>query len=256
MVKTLEQLREQFGEMAEYLTPEIGVQFDQVADKLRALADELRRRPSEDLLALRSDVKEMIDFVTKRGDAADAERFKYLQSSLQIIGFVLVVFSLVLTGLDKSSGLSASVLVVILSVGLSLSVAVAGALIVILMYFAQARFRYPFIYYRQLGNAWRWFYYGNVKANTPEGEFFYRNKEYQQTFAQNYASDLERYASRYVNDSPPEQILEDLRQLFLLNEHDRYKQRFKSHMVHACLYTACAAITAFVGGIIGSLFVQ
>lgn len=253
-VKNREQLAGQFGEIARFLTPEIGQQFDAVEVKLAELAGELSARPVEELKDLRKDIKEMIECVTRRGDAADAERFKFLQSSLQIIGFILVVFSLVITGLDKAADWSRPAVVVLLSLGLSLVVAVFGALAVIVMYFAQARFRYPFIYYRQLGNSWRWFYYGNIKSDTPEGEFAYRNQAYQRLYAMNYAADLEEYATRYIRDQLHRQVVDDLRQLFLLMEHDRYKQRFKQHMVHASLYTGCAVAAALVGGLVGGFY--
>ena len=254
-MKTLEQLKAQFGDIAQFLTTEIGEQFDRVDAALQELVRQLRARPAEELAALRKDVKEMIDFVTRRSDAADGERFKYLQSSLQVIGFILVIFGLALSGLDKTTAWSPIVLASLVSVGFALVVAGLGSLVIVVMYFAQARFRYPFVYYSQLGNSWRWFYYGNVDPETPEGEFFYRNRDYQQRYARAYATDLERYLSRYIRDPLPEQIISDLRQLFLLIEHDRYKQRFKQHMVHAALYTGCAALAAFIGGLIGSYWV-
>lgn len=251
-MKTPAQLSEQFGEIARFLTAEIGERFDGVEASLKQIAANLNGRPAAELITLRDEVKDMIEFVTKRSEAADSERFKYLQSSLQIIGFVLVIFSLALTGLDKTTAWSPRVLGITLSVSYPLVVALFGAVFVVVTYFAQARFRYPFVYYRQLGNSWRWFYYGNIRNDTPEGEFFYRSREYQRRYASNYADDLERYIRRYVGDSLSQQIVDDLRQLFLLMSHDRYKQKFKQHLVHAALYTGLAAASAFVGGLVGS----
>lgn len=251
-MKTQDQLKAQFGEIAQFLTSEIGERFDQVEASLQTLVAQLQGRSAEEVAALRQDVKDMIEFVTKRSEAADGERFKYLQSSLQIIGFVLVIFSLALTGLDKITAWGPWALSILLSLAFSLVVAAMGSVVIVLTYFAQARFRYPFIYYRQLGNAWRWFYYANIKADTPEGEFIYRNVDYQQRYARNYADGLEAYVTRYVNDPLRLQIIDDLRQLFLLMAHDRYKQRFKQHMVHAALYTGFTAGAAFLGGLLGS----
>ena len=178
---------------------------------------------------------------------------KYLQSSLQIIGFVLVIFSLALTGLDKITTWSPVVLMVLLSLAFSLVVAAIGSTIIVVAYFAQARFRYPFIYYRQLGNSWRWFYYANIKGDTPEGGFIYRTRRYQRLYAQNYADGLASYVAKYVNDPPHQQAADDLRQLFLQMAHDRYKQRFKQHMVHIALLTGFTPFAAFLGGLGGSI---
>lgn len=253
-MKTAGQLREQFGEISEFLTFEIGERFDQVEAALGRIVAALEARPAAELTALRDEVREMIQFVTKRSEAADAERFKYLQSSLQIIGFVLVFSSFALAGLDKTITWSPRVLGVALSLFYPLMVVMLGAVLIVITYFAQARFRYPFVYYKQLGNSWRWFYYGNIRADTPEGEFFYRNQQYQRRYATNYADDLEQYVRRYVEDPLQQQIVDDLRQLFLLMSHDRYKQKFKQHLVHAVLYTGLAAAAAFVGGVLGTLY--
>jgi hypothetical protein len=253
-VKTAEQLKDQLGDISRFLTSDIGEQFDAVEAALGGIVAALQVRPAAELSTLRSEIKEMIEFVTKRSEAADAERFKYLQSSLQIIGFVLVFSSFALAGLDKTITWSPGALGVGLSLFYPLVVAMVGAVLIVVTYFAQARFRYPFVYYKQLGNSWRWFYYGNISADTPEGEFFYRNAQYQRRYATNYASDLERYVKRYVGDPLPQQIVDDLRQLFLLMSHDRYKQKFKQHLVHAALYTGLAAGAAFVGGLFGTLY--
>src|SRR5215472_5149780 len=102
-MKTSDRLREQCGEVSKFLTSEIGEKFDEVEASLGQLASSLKERSVADLIALRDEVKGMIEFVTKRSEAADAERFKYLQSSLQVIGFALVFSSFALAGLDKTT---------------------------------------------------------------------------------------------------------------------------------------------------------
>lgn len=243
-------LTDHFGKVATFISPATAQKFEDVRTFLDAAT---KGKTDPELVQVREDIKWMIQFVTKRSEAADADRFRYLQTALQLVAFILVILGI---GLNLGSGLveiSPFLRAVVISLALPLVVALFGALMIVVLYFMQERFEYPFIHYRHLGNSWRWIHYACIKPDTPERAFGSMNVKYQNTFADYYADDLKEYAKKYLDDPLQQQVMDDLRHLFLLIEYDRYRQRFDRQLTDTAAYTGLVAAGTLAGTLFGSL---
>jgi len=92
-------------------------------------------------------------------------------------------------------------------------------------YQVQSYFRYPFLAYPEYANRWKWFYYGNPFLSKINDNPFTAKKHHLDDEVK-YLNALNVFAKNYSAETIDKELHDNLLQLFLLQTHNFYKNRF------------------------------
>ena len=92
-------------------------------------------------------------------------------------------------------------------------------------YNAQSAYRYPFLKFNEYGNKWKWFYYGNEYIPKINSSPFIGEKEKNEDRL-NYLNGLKLFINKYSQETLDKEINDNILQLYLLQVHNFYKNRF------------------------------
>ncbi len=123
---------------------------------------------------------------------------------------------------------------------------VVASFFVLCYHMLQARFRFPFLYFKRIGNTWPWFYSGSI---TPVSRVPLPFQRKQFEAALSYAKDLIRFAARCVREDKKAQLKNELLQYFLLISYQGYTDQFQIRLTNLFLYCVAGAFlsTGFLG---------
>lgn len=138
-------------------------------------------------------------------------------------------------------------------VGVQKTLAIAGiwylelmvlSLLVLMWYMLQARFRYPFLYLKKIGNAWPWFYYPSISPSVSRSPV---QRPHQRVNASiQYAVDFLRFTKRCLEEKPHEQLRAELQQYFLLMAYMAYVHQFSLRLTNIFFYGLVGSATTVV----------
>jgi hypothetical protein len=104
----------------------------------------------------------------------------------------------------------------------------------LILYVLQARFRYPFLYFKNIGNAWPYFYYASISAETPR--LLFPTRASHQAGGVLYGEDFVRFARHSIEETPAERARVELQQYFLLLAYQGYVNQFSLRLANWFLY--------------------
>lgn len=108
------------------------------------------------------------------------------------------------------------------------------SLLVLFWYLLQARFRYPFLHFQQIGNTWPWFYYASISAGVSRWPIQFPRQLFRSGVL--YAEDLVRFADRVVSENETEELRLELQQYFLLLSYQGYVNQFSLRLTNLFFY--------------------
>lgn len=215
------------------LESKIATNFAQVA----TLDEECKKAKNED-------IKSMIRHYIALSDKIEDRRIRIYTIGLQVLTISLTVLGLVLTRYENPTRdpLMVTVLLSIATLGLS-------AFFVGIVFHFQSGFRYPFLSLKGYANQWKWFYYGNpevskIQANpirhylkskmprinlTPIRRWF---EAADNCDRMHYLAGLEYYSHQYGEEDLDREIKQNIVQLYLLQVHNYYKNRFERQLTN------------------------
>lgn len=142
----------------------------------------------------------------------------------QVLAFGAAGLGLSLGFADKLSSLPTPVQRAIAIGGIVYLEIVLVSLVVLIWYLSQARFRYPFLFFKHIGNSWPWFYYASIDDETPRSPF---QLPYQRLLAGYlYARDLVRFTPKVLAETQSDELRVELQQYFLLLSFQGYVNQF------------------------------
>lgn len=212
---------------------------ENLLEKLKAL----KGLPDNEKESKGRNIKDMIRYYKDLSDKIEDKREKVHSFSLQILAISVAGLGLVIaqkTVLHQSEiGKNFFEAVV-----LSIIVLIITAVLSTIFYYFQTWFRYPFLNldregFQAFGNKWKWFYYGNeeiLKINT--NPFVLRQKKVRESLKP-YLKGFEYFLSNYINEDLNSEIIEDITQLYLLQVHNYYKNRFHLQLTKIWLLAFC-----------------
>ena len=119
------------------------------------------------------------------------------------------------------------------------------SLLILVLYMLQARFRYPFLYFQKIGNAWPYFYYASISRDTPRWAFP-RFPRHSLRGGVRYAQDYVRFVERSVAETDVDRARNELQQYFLLLAYQGYVHQFSLRLTNWFLYGLVGAIVSTV----------
>lgn len=186
-------------------------QVDQELKKLENVSDaELKRKNQE--------VKEMIQYYNQLTDNIENRRNKILSFTTQYIVVLLTASGFIISKQKELGEL-------FWFITAFFSVQIISSIITLIYYVFQSYYRYPFLELKEYANKWKWFYYGNENILKLETNVFKKSKEINKTTIP-YLSGLRFFISKFSTENEKDEIKDNIIQLYLLQVHNFYKNRF------------------------------
>ena len=161
-----------------------------------------------------------------------------------ILAFGAGGLALSLAFIDKASNLSVAVQKYLAIAGIFYVELVIVSVLALILYMLQARFRYPFLYFNSIGNAWPWFYYASIQRDVPRSAIQFSRKRLKAD--ELYAQDLITFAEKVLEEDPTERLRNEIQQYFLLMSYQGYVNQFSLRLANFFMY-------GFVGAFITAL---
>ena len=193
---------------------------DCYSDKLiEDIQNELNNFECLDLLKkkrINKDIKEMIVYYANITDQTETKRNRLIVSSWETLA-VLVTASGVLISVDFEKKYLIPIVAIFL-------IQIIFVFLRLFEYQIQSGFKYPFLN-SKFGNKWKWFYYGNPFINKINpNPFQMKNRLYENEV--NYLEGLKLFIRNYKNEDLDSEIQNNIQQLYLLQVHNFYKNKF------------------------------
>lgn len=162
-------------------------------------------------------VKEMISYYSNETSKVEDRRIKVGELSWQnllIVGSAIGVLFL----LDLPKFVQLFFLVLLIGIAII-------QVLLIKEYYDQSSYSYPFKQIKDYSNKWKWFYYGNKWIQKISDD----PTKCEATLikdCENYLEGLVLFLNSYKNETLDSELMDDLQQLYLLQVHNYYKNRF------------------------------
>jgi hypothetical protein len=165
----------------------------------------------------------------------------------QILAFGAAGLALSVGFSDKIHNFSVPVQKIIVLTGILYVELVLLSLIVLVWYLLQAHFRYPFLYFEKIGNAWPFFYYASISREVNRSPV--QGKRERLRAGAFYAEDFIRFSERCLSETPKQRLRTELQQYFLLISYQGYVQQFALRLANLFLYglVGSAVSTLLIG---------
>lgn len=155
----------------------------------------------------------------------------------QILAFGIAGFALSLGFLDKIHTLHDSTQRLITIGGVFYGQLMLVSLYVLILYMAQARFRYPFLHLEKTGNSWLHFYYASISEDVPYSTFQTKSSKLKANTL--YAQDFLKFVGKTVSIDEKRLLKAELQQYFLLISLQGYNNqqslRLANHFIYGFL---------------------
>jgi len=171
----------------------------------------------------------------------------------QILSFGAAGLALTIGFIDKIKQFSVPVQKALAIVGIFYFELVLLSLLVLIWYMLQARFRYPSIYFKKIGNAWPFFYYASITA-VARGPIQTTSQRFEAAVA--YAGDLARFTEKLFMEDVKLELRAELQQYFLLISYQGYVHQFSLRLASIFTYGFVAALVTLLlmfGGLAGGI---
>ncbi len=204
--------------------------------------ERLRGLSETDLERKNEDVKSMIRYYNHLTDMVEERRMRIHTFSLQLLAISAALFGVVVSG---TAGLTPGDFVFWPLVD-SLGVLILASLLSGIIYELQSGFRYPFLQLEQYGNQWKWFYYGNPDILRISTRVFLPERDAVRT-SEPYLAGLRTFARNYCDETLKTEITDNIQQLYLVQVHNYYKNRFYLQLTEVWKWALCGVTLVVVG---------
>jgi hypothetical protein len=164
----------------------------------------------------------------------------------QILAFGAAGLALSVGFSDKIHSFSVSAQKLIVLTGIFYVELVSLSLVVLVWYLLQAHFRYPFLYFKKIGNAWPYFYYSSISRNVNRAPI--QGARARAEAGTLYAEDFVKFSKACLTETPKQRLRAELQQYFLLISYQGYVQQFALRLANVFFY-------GFVGAVVSTTLI-
>lgn len=175
--------------------------------------------------ALSNDVRELLRTLQGRNEYWEQRRGLFLQIALGMLAFSIAIGTAIAAVFDKLMSHPLTFIIMGGVIAVSLAILVGGIQI-IRIWNRQNNPDYPFT---KVYKHWRW-QYRYAEEIIPEFKYRYESKEEFEKDIETYIRNLHSYGDKTLNLKPLEILEQDISQLFLLIENEKYKIKFVSEL--------------------------
>jgi hypothetical protein len=170
---------------------------------------------------------------------SSSSRVEILGISKQILAFGGAGLAAALATANNIRSASATVQSILALVGILYLELTIVSLVVLIIYMLQARYRYPYLYFEKIGNAWPFFYYASISNDVPRTEIPAGRHQFSGAYL--YARDFVRFAHRNLSETPAQRLRAELQQYFLLMSYQGYSHQFSLRLAAVFYYGFAAS---------------
>ena len=198
--------------------------FKDLLDHYKQLYDS-KKLTDEDALKLSHDVRDLLETLQGRNEHWEQRRGLFLQIALGMLAFSIAIMTAIAAVFDRLMVHVFTFIIMGVVLGISVTVLIGGIQI-IRIWNRQNNPDYPFTKgYKH----WRW-QYRYAEETIPKLKYRYESKEEFEKDIETYIRNLHSYAEKTLNLKPMEILEQDISQLFLLIENEKYKIKFVSEL--------------------------
>jgi hypothetical protein len=165
---------------------------------------------------INDDVKKMISYYNQLTNQIESRRTRLVESSWQTLTILIAASGLLIAA--KLTGIILYPTLVIFGIQIIFAIAKLHE------YQAQSGFKYPFNN-SDYGNKWKWFYHANpfIKLINPDP---FQKEHKNQNNLLPYLEGLHFFVENYGNETLDKELHDNIQQLYLLQVHNYYKNKF------------------------------
>lgn len=215
---------------------DINLANEKLSELIKEDLNRLSLLPEEQKIKINEDAKKMISYYNNLTDKVEDRRIKITNSSWQKMTIMVATLNLLyLTEFPHE---------ILCPIKLIFIINIIFEIIKLIEYIFQSKFVYPFNE-SGFGNRWKWFYYGNeyiTKINTNPFISKRNNKE----DIENYKKGLHIFLNKYSYETIDKELADNIMQLYLLQVHNYYKNKFYLRLNKYDLYIIITSIIVIV----------
>ncbi|MEN6435244.1 MAG: hypothetical protein ABFD58_05435 [Anaerolineaceae bacterium] len=218
--------------------------FENMSEKIKNDLSKLNSLDKDQKIKINEDIKKMISYYNQLTDQIESRRTRLVESSWQTLTILIAA-----SGLLIAAKLTWIILYPALIIfGIQIIFAIAK----LHEYQAQSGFKYPFNN-SGYGNKWKWFYHANPFIKSINPNPFQKEKENQKNLLP-YLEGLHFFVDSYANETIDKELQDNIQQLYLLQVHNFYKNKFFLRLNKYDLWANRVSFTllfAYLGALIG-----
>lgn len=200
-------------------------EISELMNQIAAQLDDLTKLKNDELKKKNEDVKYMISYYNDLTDKIEDRRIRIHNFSLQMLAVSLAALAILVT-IDSLILNSVCKIVIWYTTIIVFSILTLSCLLTSCLYVRQSSFEYPFLRMETIGsNQWKWFYYGNKDIQKINRNVVLPTKDPQMTTIP-YLRGMEYFVRLYKSEDPRNEIRNNIQQLYLLQVHNYYKNKF------------------------------
>ena len=197
---------------------ELKKEVKQKLKEIIQLEDNLKKYKNED-------IKQMIKYYRNMTVEVEDRRTRLNSVNLQTLAISVTAIVWIITNCQKFGNLYLGDIFYIFI--LSILIMLAGiSLFSIICFSLQSAFKYPFSKLKEFGNQWKWFYLGNEEILNINANLNPLSKKNWKNSLKPYLKGLSIFLNNYEKEDLNEEITNSIQQLYLLQVHNYYKNKF------------------------------
>lgn len=198
--------------------------FKNLLDQYKQLYQS-KKMTDKDALKLSQDIRFLLEKLQERNEYFEQRRGLFLQIALGMMAFSVAIMTAVAAVFDKLIAHPFTFVIMGIVLAISGAILISG-IQVIRKWNRQNNPDYPFTKgYKH----WRW-QYRYAEEIIPAFKYRYKSIEELEKDIETYIKNLHSYAEKTLNITPMEILEQDISQLFLLIENEKYKIKFVSEL--------------------------
>ena len=181
--------------------------------------NQIKNLKEKDILDKNSDVISMMNYYSKLTNDIELRRNNINNFTIQLLAICIASITVIITNISKLS------IFIIFFSSLGLIVLLIYCILSLFTFIKQSGYKYQFIKIKKFSNKWKWFYYGNEFISKINSNSIFPSKKSSKT-VEPYLKGLAFFISKYKNENSKKKLIDNLQQLFLLQVHNYYKNKF------------------------------
>jgi len=197
---------------------EIKKEVKQKLKEITQLEDNLKKNKNED-------IKQMIKYYRNMTVETEDRRTRLNSVNLQTLAISITAIVWVITNCQKFDNIHLGDIYYTFIL-LTLITLAGTSLISIFCFSLQSAFKYPFSKLKEFGNQWKWFYLGNEEILNINANLNPLSKKNWKNSLKPYLKGLSIFLNNYEKEDLNKEITDNIKQLYLLQVHNYYKNKF------------------------------
>jgi hypothetical protein len=216
--------------------------ISEITERILKQIEQLIKLDNVKLKEKNDDIKQMISYYNDLTQKIEDRRIRVHNFSLQMLAVSVAAVGLLVASEKKMGFYGKQVLYCAIAICV---IFIISSIITNIFFLKQSLFKYPWKKLDEIGqNKWKWFYYGNQGILEINSNPFKEEKVTETTVP--YLKNLETFISSYKEEDLSKEISNNIQQLYLLQVHNYYKNRFYLQLTKIMEWTFWLVLGAIV----------